>query len=107
MAQLKMRVAAIVCTPPILESVTNLGDKQFELVWNYNGVDYSSDPGVDVRIYISQDDINYELVPGAIIYPQTSKIIDLQDHMWEFFYFKIRVFSFPCEVFSNVIMIPL
>jgi hypothetical protein len=101
---LNIRVEGITCTPPILVSVTHVFDKSFDLVWDYDGVDYSSDPTTTISIYISNDDIVYELFPPIYDYPQTTATVDLKDKLWEIFYFKLKLVNRDCNEFSNTIM---
>lgn len=101
---LNLRVEGITCTPPILVSVTHTVDKTFDLVWSYDGVDYSYDPTTTISIYVSNDDIVYELFPPIYDYPETMANVDLIDRLWEIFYFKVKLVNRACSEFSNTIM---
>lgn len=94
-----------VCTPPILESaIRQLDTLLFDLVWNYDGIDYSvQDPTTVIRIYISNNNINYESYPLLYPYTTTSTTVDLTSKAWEVFYFKIRLVNEDCDLYSNVI----
>ena len=50
MVNLKLRIVGITCTPPILESVTEDSAMVFRFVWNYDGVDYSSDNTTSAQV---------------------------------------------------------
>lgn len=109
---LKITVAdfiPVTCTPPILESVVRqLDTALFDLVWNYDGVDYSvQDPTTIIRIYVSSGGVSYELHPGVLPYTDTSETVDLTTKIWEIFYFKIRLTNASCDMYSNVINITI
>lgn len=101
---LKLRITGLTCITPILESVTHLIDRQFALVWNYNGADYSGDITTVISVLVSNDNINFQLVPGLVGYPGTSKTVDMKDELWEIFYFKVQLINRNCNEISNTIM---
>lgn len=112
MGNLKIKIAAktsIVCIAPILESVIRADDTLlFDLTWNYDGVDYSvEDPSTTISIYISNDNIDYEVLPFSFPYNVTDRTIDLSSKAWEVFYFKIRLVNESCDLYSNVINVNL
>lgn len=104
---LKLRIAGLTCAPPILETVNRIIDREFELTWNYDSIDYSGDTTTAVGVYVSNDDITYELVPGPVPYPGIQKNINLNDKDWEIFYFKVKLSNRTCSEFSNKITIQI
>ena len=104
MANSKLRIAGITCTPPILESVTEDSAMVFRFVWNYDGVDYAHDATTSVTVYYSiNGGSTFNAAAPALSYPTTEKVIDLTEVPAEIFQFKIRLLNRTCNKDSNII----
>ena len=104
MVNLKLRIAGITCTPPILESVTEDSAMVFRFVWNYDGVDYSSDNTTSAQVlYSINGGSTFNAAAPALSYPNTETVIDLTEVPAEIFQFKIHLLNRTCDEDSNII----
>lgn len=105
MPALKLKIAGITCTAPILVSVSEESPKVFLFVWNFDGVDYSYDNTTTVQVYYSiNSGVSYQQGAPAIYFPNTTTIIDMTEIPSEVFYFKVRLVNRSCNEDSNIII---
>ena len=109
MGLLRIEVAGLVCEPPNLITAVNVplnSYEDFELSWNYGGIDYSGDTTTSVTIQYSIDGgttwTNY--AGGVIMYPETTASINIPSITWEFIHFRLRLLNRNCSEYSNVII---
>ena len=104
MPALKLKIAGIICTPPILESVIETSDKIFQVDWSYDGVDYTSDNTTSVQLYYSiNGGTTFNIAAPAVSYPGTEVTVDFTEIPSEVFHFKVKLVNRTCNEESNVI----
>lgn len=105
MPNLKLKVAGITCTPPILDSVIETADKIFQIDWSYDGVDYSSDNTTTVQLYYSiNGGATFNIGAPAVSYPETRVTVDFTEVPAEIFHFKVKLVNRSCNEESNTII---
>lgn len=109
MGLLRIEVAGLSCAPPNLITAKNEplnSYEDFELSWDYGGIDYSGDTTTSITIQYSLDGgtswNNY--AGGIVMYPETTASINIPSIIWENIHFRIYVSNRSCYEYSNVII---
>ena len=108
-SNLKFKEFGKTCTPPILISATNSTEFDFNLVWSYDGSDYSlEDPPSELIIFYSIDGgVNFIPLVETYAYNQTSASINIPSIEWESIIFKVLIQTRDCSEYSNQITISI
>lgn len=110
MGLLRIEVAGLVCAPPNLITAKNEplnSYEDFELSWDYDGVDYSGDNTTSITIQYSLDGgITWDNYTGGTFdFTETSASITIPSIFWEFIDFRLHLLNRNCSEYSNVITI--
>lgn len=108
MPNLKLTFAGFACTPPLLVSATNSSLTDFNMTWNYQGVnhalydsvttvkgEYSLDGGTTWTGFTEEYD--FPIVTGAF-----TAIIE-----WTVIHIRLYLYNSVCNVYSNTIIIDI